>query len=93
MIFGVVFLQYLSKTAPTKKLCMTVYFPSAFYPSLELIPLVITMAICIKADVNCKDNDTIRCSDQTYIENNLLLSDQWYDKNSFLRNARQNITD
>ena len=72
---------------------MTVYIPSAFSPSLELILVVITMAICsIKADVNCMDNDTLRCSDQTYIENNLLVSDQWYDKNSFLRNACQTIT-
>ena len=73
---------------------MTVYVPSAFSPNLELIPVVITMAICsIKADVNYRDNDTLRCSDQTYIENNLLPSDQWYDTNSFLRNARQTITE
>ena len=59
---------------------MTVYFLSALSPNLELIPVVITMAICsIKADVNYKDNDTLRWSDQTYIENNLLVSDQWYD--------------
>ena len=72
---------------------MTVYFLSALSPNLELIPVVITMAICsIKADVNCKDNDTLRWSDQTYIENNLLVSDQWYNKNSFLGNAWQTIT-
>ena len=72
---------------------MTVYFLSALSPNLELIPVVITMAICsIKADVNCKDNDTLRWSDQTYIENNLLVSDQWYNENSFLGNAWQTIT-
>ena len=54
---------------------MTVYFLSALSPNHELIPVVITMAICsIKADVNCKDNDTLRCSDQTKLENYVLIS-------------------